>query len=145
VKRFSGVLVAAALGTAALARAGDSDTLFVHLGAAAGVEAIAGELIDRVAGDPVLGRSFKDSNLKRIKLHLTEQLCELSGGPCHYGGDPMREVHAGHAITEAEFYGMVEALRGILKARGVALADRNRLLELLAPLKRDVVRVPAGS
>jgi hemoglobin len=143
VKWFSGACGLALWLALGPADAAGSSTLFVHLGGIDGVTAIANQLIDDVVADPVLGRSFRDSNLKRIKLHLAEQLCELAGGPCHYGGDGMREVHAGHDISEAEFYGMVESLKRILAARGVALPDRNRLLALLAPLKRDIVRVPA--
>jgi hemoglobin len=124
--------------------AAGASTLYERLGGENGVAAIAAQLIERVAADPVLGRSFAGTNLKRIEQHLASQLCELSGGPCRYDGDPMREVHAGHDIREAEFYGMVEALTALLKERHVALADRNALLRRLAPLKHDIVRVPAG-
>jgi hemoglobin len=109
------------------------------LGGAAGVAAIADSLIDRVAADPMLGRSFKDSNLDRIKKLLAEQICELSGGPCRYSGDSMKEVHAGHHISEAEFYGMVAGLRDVLRERRVSQGAANGLLRLLAPMKRDVV------
>jgi hemoglobin len=51
----------------------------------------------------------------------------------------MKEVHAGHHISEADFYGMVETLRRILKERQVGIAATNELLRLLAPMKRDVV------
>jgi hemoglobin len=114
-------------------------TLYSRLGGEPGVEAISDALIDRVASDPVLGRSFKDANLARIKKLLAEQLCDLSGGPCHYSGDSMKEVHAGHHISEGEFYGMVDLLRGVLRQRHVDLGASNELLRLLAPLKRDVV------
>jgi len=124
---------------AGFAPAGAAPTLYDRLGAEAGVAAITSSLIDRVSADPVLGRSFKDSNLKRIKKLLAEQICDLSGGPCHYSGDSMKEVHAGHHISEAEFYGMVDTLRGILKQQHVALSATNELLRLLAPMKRDIV------
>jgi hemoglobin len=52
-------------------------------------------------------------------------------------------VHAGHQISEAEFYGMVEILRDSLRRHDVGLRERNELLALLAPMKRDVVDVPA--
>jgi len=114
-------------------------TLYERLGGQPGVAAIANLLIDRVAADVRLGRSFKDADLARIKRLLAEQLCDLSGGPCHYSGDSMKEVHAGHHISEAEFYGMVDALRTILKERQVGIAATNQLLRLLAPMKREVV------
>ena len=114
-------------------------SLYDRLGGAAGVAAIAGTLIDRAAADPVLGRSFKETKLERIKTLLAEQICELSGGPCRYSGDPMKQVHAGHHISEAEFYGLVADLRDILKQRHVSIGATNELLRLLAPMKRDIV------
>lgn len=124
------------------AHGAESKSLYEQLGGTTGIEAIATTLIERVAADPRLGRSFEGTNRKRIEAHLAQQICEVAGGPCHYEGDPMRTVHAGQKITEAEFYGLVETLEDVLKGRGVALADRNRLLRLLAPMKRDVVQVP---
>jgi hemoglobin len=119
--------------------AGAQARLYDALGGEAGVSAIAGSLIDRVSADPKLGRSFKNSNLDRIKRLLAEQICDLSGGPCRYSGDSMREVHAGHHISEAEFFGMVADLRAVLKERHVSQGAANELLRLLAPMKRDVV------
>jgi hemoglobin len=119
--------------------AGAKASLYDRLGGQVGVAAIAGSLIDRVSADPMLGRSFKDSKLERIKQLLAEQICDLSGGPCHYSGDSMRDVHAGHHISEAEFYGMVAKLREVLKERHVSQGASNELLRLLAPMKRDVV------
>jgi hemoglobin len=121
--------------------AGAPAHLYDRLGGEAGVAAIAGSLIDRVSADPKLGRSFKDSNLDRIKRLLAEQICDLSGGPCRYSGDSMREVHAGHHISEAEFFGMVADLRAVLKERHVSQGAANELLRLLAPMKRDVVEL----
>jgi hemoglobin len=134
-------LAAMALASAASMAIADasSTTLYARLGGPSGVAAISDSLIDRVASDPRMGRSFKDSDLHRIKRLLAEQLCDLSGGPCHYSGDSMKEVHAGHHISEADFYGMVETLRTILKERRVGVAATNELLRLLAPMKRDVV------
>jgi hemoglobin len=126
------------MSAAASAKAAD-DSLYVRLGGEAGVAAISNTLIDRVVADPVMGPSFTDSKLSRIKTLLAEQICDLSGGPCHYSGDPMKEVHAGHHITQAMFYRMVATLRGILKERHVDLRSTNQLLRLLAPMKRDVV------
>ena len=121
------------------ATAGTPARLYDRLGGAEGVDAIADTLIDRVAADPKLGLSFRDSKLDRIKRLLAEQICELSGGPCRYSGDSMKEVHAGHHISEADFYGMVADLREILKERHVGQGATNELLRLLAPMKRDVV------
>jgi hemoglobin len=133
------VLTIALLCCASISAAGAAGTLYARLGGETGVAAISNTLIDRVASDPNLGRSFKDSNLGRIKQLLAEQICDLSGGPCRYSGDSMKEVHAGHHISQADFYGMVDRLRTILKERRVDMRATNELLRLLAPMKRDVV------
>jgi hemoglobin len=116
-----------------------SETLYTRLGGATGVRTISDTLIDRVVADPLTGPSFKDTNVGRIKRLLAEQICDLSGGPCHYSGDSMKEVHAGQHISEAQFYAMVATLKDVLKEQRVALGARNELLRLLAPMKRDVV------
>lgn len=143
MRRLMIAVIAAALGGTCYAQSdapsGGADTLYAHLGGQSGVTGIATELIDRAAADPLIGRSFKDTNLKRIKKLLAEQLCELAAGPCRYSGDPMKEVHAGLHISQAEFYSMVDLLRDILAQRHVDLASTNRLLRLLAPMKRDIV------
>ena len=138
----AGALTALLLLAAAAASA--QVRLYDRLGGDAGVAAIADTLIDRVSADPVLGRSFRDSKLDRIKKLLAEQICDLAGGPCRYSGDSMKEVHAGHHISEAEFYGMVADLRAVLKERHVSLGATNELLRLLAPLKRDIVETQAA-
>jgi hemoglobin len=57
----------------------------------------------------------------------------------------MREVHAGHHITQSDFYDMVSTLRDVLKERHVDLGATNELLRLLAPMKRDIVEAsPLG-
>jgi hemoglobin len=116
-----------------------TDSLYVRLGGQPGVADIAATLIDRVVADPLMGPSFKDSKLDRIKRLLAEQICDLSGGPCRYSGDSMHEVHAGHHISEAQFYRMVETLREVLKERHIDQRATNQLLRVLAPTKRDVV------
>jgi len=122
-----------------------TETLYARLGGATGVRTIADTLIDRVVADPVTGPSFKDTNVRRIKRLLAEQICDLAGGPCHYSGDPMKEVHAGQHISEAQFYVMVATLKDVLKEQRVALGARNELLRLLAPMKRDVVEHAAAT
>jgi len=124
---------------ACLGAAHAATTLYARLGGESGVKTIADTLIDRVVANPLTGPTFKDTKISRIKRLLAEQICDLSGGPCHYSGDPMKEVHAGHHISEAQFYVLVDTLRDVLKEQHVSLAATNELLRLLAPMKRDVV------
>jgi hemoglobin len=56
----------------------------------------------------------------------------------------MRQVHANHHITSGEFYGVVEVLRSAMRDHGVGMRERNELLALLAPMKRDIVETSAS-
>ena len=114
-------------------------TLYQRLGGEPALRKVAAETIDRAANDPRTSRSFKDVKLQRVKDKLYEQFCEISGGPCKYSGDPMVEVHKGLKNTEGEFYWLVQFLRDALDHAGAGEREKNELLRLLAPLKRDIV------
>jgi len=119
------------------------DSLYARMGGKSVVTQLVNDTIDQVVADHRLNQSFTDVNIRHVKDMLVEQICELGNGGCVYSGDPMREVHAGHHISESEFYGLVELLRRNMDRLGVQLRERNELLALLAPMKRDVVDVPA--
>jgi hemoglobin len=114
-------------------------TLYQRLGGEKVVRQIAYETIQRSSTDPRTARSFKDVKVQRVKEKLYEQICELSGGPCKYSGDGMKEVHKGLKNTEGEFYLLVQFLRDAIDAAGVHEREKNELLRLLAPMKRDIV------
>jgi hemoglobin len=140
----AGLIVAMAIGCIGVASSVyAAESLYARLGGKPVVDAIATETIDQVVADPRLNQSFHGSNLKRIKRLLSEQICELAGGGCIYSGDSMREVHAGHHITEAQFYGLVQILRDSMRHHHIGLRERNELLALLAPMKRDIVEQAA--
>lgn len=128
-------------GTAAYAESGTAPeaTLYARLGGKAVVTKLVSDLIDHSIQDPRTRRSFEKVNLKRLKEKVEEQVCSLTGGPCQYTGDDMRKSHAGLDITEAEFYGFVEALIDMLDRYQIGLREKNQLLAILAPMKRDIV------
>jgi hemoglobin len=117
----------------------ETASLYARLGGHPTVQAIADDVINDAANDPKLKRSFAKVDLSRVKKLLAEQICEVTGGGCQYTGDSMHDVHAGLGITEAEFYGLVEVLRTSMRRHGVGLRERNELLKILAPMKRDMV------
>ena len=91
-----------------------------------------------MVADPRTRRSFDGIKLAPLKESIVEQLCSVSGGPCRYQGETMANAHRDSRITDAEFDLMVAALRDALDQR-VGTAEKNQLLRLLAPMKRDVV------
>lgn len=140
--RLSTWLVGSCLAAAAAACLGQDSTsqsLYARMGGSTNIIAVVNDVIDDAAHDPRLKRSFEDVDLPRLKKLLAEQICELAGGGCKYTGDSMRDVHAGLGITQAEFYDLVQVLRDSMRHHGIALRERNELLKILAPMKRDVV------
>jgi hemoglobin len=89
--------------------------------------------------DPRIRHTFDGANLKRVEDKLVEQFCMLSGGGCDYTGDPMKEVHQGLKLTNADFNALVEDLQLAMDKNGIASRTQNRLLALLAPMQRDTV------
>ncbi|HVL55955.1 MAG TPA: group 1 truncated hemoglobin [Burkholderiaceae bacterium] len=131
---------AAALAFATALPAGAADApLYERLGGEPVVTRVVAQTIAQVAGDPKLNRSFEGVNLRKVNERLVEQICAATGGGCRYTGEDMKTVHAGLDITEAEFIGMVVALRDALTRNGVSDAARDELLGLLAPMKPDIV------
>lgn len=114
-------------------------TLYDRLGGEAGVAQITSEYIDAVVNDSAVNQSFEKVNLKRLKKMLAEFTCSVTGGGCTYSGDGMKIVHKNLKITEREFNALVEALRISLDRHGIAQRDKNALLAILAPMKRDIV------
>lgn len=114
-------------------------SLYDRLGGEAEVARITSDYIYAVAQDPAVNQSFDKVNLKRLKEMLAEFTCALTGGGCVYSGDDMRIVHKNLKITERKFYALLEALRVSLDGHRVAQRDKNALLALFAPMKRDIV------
>lgn len=142
--RHTGIAIAFAAAAGAFAAGcatppAASPTLFERLGGERVVRQVADRTIERSSTDPRTARSFRDVKVARVKDKLYEQFCALSGGPCRYSGDPMPEVHKGLKNTEAEFYLLVQFLRDALDEAGVGEREKNELLRMLAPMKRDIV------
>ena len=139
--RKTGVVVAvAALLLASCASAPtQSPTLWQRMGGEPVVKRVVAETIDRSASDPRTKRSFDGVKLQVVKDKIVEQICSLTGGGCKYTGDPMDKVHKGLKNTEAEMNLLVQFLRDALDGAGVGTREKNELLAILAPMKRDIV------
>lgn len=126
----------------------DQRSLYERIGGEPVLTAVVGDTIDVLAASADGRRSFERVKLGRVKRGVVEQFCALTGGPCVYRGDDMRLVHAGLRITEREFNAIVQILRDALARHGVGEREKNELLRLLAPMKRDIVtaaRTPSAA
>jgi hemoglobin len=120
------------------------NTLYDRLGGKPAITAVVDEFVARVAADKRINSFFAgvagDPNrLAAFKGKLVDQICEASGGPCKYTGKDMKSAHEGMGITEADFNALVEDLVGALDRFKVAPDDKQTLLGVLGPMKKDVV------
>jgi hemoglobin len=118
------------------------DSLYRAWGAKAGIQAVMQDFVARLPTDARIGARFKDLNGEHLATQLTEQLCELSGGPCRYEGPDMRSAHEGMQISKSDFNALVEVLQQAMAARGVPFGAQNRMLAKLAPLHREMIEQP---
>jgi len=119
-------------------------TLHQRLGGQEMIVDVVDTLIERSRRDPRIHSQFDRVNFARLKARLALQLCAMTGGGCTFDGDDMKTTHAGLHITEGQFHALVAILRDVLDDVGIATREKNELLALLAPMKRDVVTGPAA-
>lgn len=138
-------------------------TLYERLGGKEAIHMVVDDFVARVAADPTLRArfNFKESERTKafvrrgvppplaelqavgtLKTYLTEQICEATGGPCSYVGMNMKDAHAGMGISSAEFDTVVKHLVASLDKFKVPAEEKNELLALLGPLKKDIVEKP---
>jgi hemoglobin len=115
-------------------------TLYDELGGKEGVAAITAAMIDNALSDDRIKATFDNINIPRLKGLLYQQFCTLTGGPCQYRRRTMKETHAGLNLHESDFNALVEDLEAAMDAREVPWRIQVKLLAILAPMERDVVK-----
>jgi hemoglobin len=128
-------------GTSGMAQtmAPTNDELYKAFGEKNGISQLMDDFVNRVVQDPRIGVQFKDTKLPGLKAKLTDQVCQLTGGPCSYKGADMKSAHAAMDISKGDFNALVENLQSAMEALGIPFTQQNRLLALLAPMHRDVI------
>ena len=116
------------------------DDLFKALGGREGTAAIAKLSIDKALKDPRIQHSFDEANPKRVARLIGIQICQISGGDCVYDGRSMEESHRKLTINQAQFNALVEDMQDAMDELGIPYFAQNRLLALLAPMQRDIIR-----
>lgn len=129
---------------APLSRAAGNDALYKSLGGKKAIVAVVDDFVGRVAADNRINGFFKDtaSDPKRLamfKKNLVDQICEAAGGPCKYKGKDMKTAHAGMGISSGDFDALVEDLVATLDKFMVKDGDKQALLGVLGPMKKDIV------
>jgi hemoglobin len=117
-------------------------SLYKRLGGREGIAVVVGDFTANMAADSRVNARLKDMKppaVEKFKSNLADQICDATGGPCSYLGKDMKAAHAGMGISEAEWNATVENLVKALDKHKVAAADKQELLGLLGPMKKDIV------
>ncbi len=115
------------------------DALYRSFGERTGLVSIIDDATNRWVEDDRIKDTFDNINLDRFKRLLVDQLCELTGGPCHYKGRDMYHAHKGLHLNNAQFNALVEDLQLAMNKYDIPFRTQNRLLAILAPMQHDVV------
>jgi hemoglobin len=113
--------------------------LYERLGGKYAITAVVDTFVGKVGADQRINGYFASTDLTKLKMHLVNQICEASGGPCKYTGRTMKQTHAGMGVTDAAFGALVEDLVAALDHYKVGKTEKDELLGVLGPMKGDIV------
>ena len=114
-------------------------SLYDRLGGKEAITAVVDTFVAKVGADKRINGYFASTDLVKLKMHLVNQICEASGGPCKYTGRSMKQTHAGMGVTDAAFGALVDDLVAALDHHKVGKPEKEDLLAVLGPMKSDIV------
>jgi hemoglobin len=116
-------------------------TLYDRLGGGDAITALTESWVARVGGDDRANGKFVRTDIDRLKKEVADQLCEATSGPCTYTGRSMVETHAGMKVTAGEFDVVMQHLDAALDELNVPKTEQDELVDLLRPMRADIVEV----
>ncbi len=119
-------------------------SLYDRLGGIDAITAVVRAVADRQLKDDRINQKFARTNFDRLIKEFVDQICEATGGPCTYTGRSMTETHHNMGVTNGEFEAFVEDVVAVLDDFKVAKAEQDELLNILAPLRGEIVEVDSN-
>lgn len=114
-------------------------TLYQRLGGTEGIAAVVDDFVDNVRADPRINRRFEGVDINHTKAMLTDLICQAAGGPCKYTGRPVKDIHRGMDISDAEFDDMMSDMTKTLDKFKLPPRERTDVMNLLMSMRGDVV------
>lgn len=115
------------------------DSIYQGLGKQEGITKIVNDFVPLILADARIAHFFSRMNKEQFTQLLSDQFCELAGGPCHYKGRDMYTTHDGMAISNAHFNALAEDLQIAMEKNDISTSVANRLVAKLAPMQRPIV------
>jgi hemoglobin len=129
--------------TSAPASTPTTRSLYERLGGEPAIVKVVNDFVANVVADPDIKdkhkKHFMEGDVAGLKKKLVDQIGEATGGPQKYTGKNMKDAHQGLAITDKDFDALVADLTKALDNNKVAAKDKEELLNMLAPMRKDIV------
>jgi hemoglobin len=106
---------------------------------------IVTDFIDQLGKDKAFerfGGGRSHNSLVRTKQLVTDQICNLTGGPCTYIGRDMKAAHEGLKITDAEWDSAIKKFEISLDKFKIGDAEHKEFIAMLQKLKPDIAEKP---
>jgi hemoglobin len=116
-------------------------SLYERLGGVDAITAVTRAAVDRQMKDDRINQKYARTNVDRLIKEFVDQICQATGGPCTYTGRSMTETHHNMGVTNGEFQAFVEDVVAVLDDFKVGKAEQGELLNILAPLRGEIVEV----
>ena len=116
-------------------------SLYDRLGGIDAITAVTSAVVDRQMKDDRIDQKFARTNVDRLIKEFADLICQAAGGPCTYTGRDMTETHHDMAVTNGEWEAFVEDVVATLNDFKVGKAEQDELLNILAPLRGEIVEV----
>lgn len=138
-------VVATTIAPIASAQQTGTKPLYERLDGLKGITVVVDDFINRLVvneelnKNPAINAGRKSSPAPYLKFHVSQLMCELSGGPCKYTGKAMKESHAHLNISEKEWDVMAEEFQKSLDKFKVPAAEQKELFDMVGKTKADIV------
>lgn len=125
--------------------AATTKTLYERLGGVYNIAAVVDDFIeqlyvnDTLNANPAIAGARSQLRKPGLKVQVTMLMCQVTGGPCKYIGQGMKEAHAHFRITEKEWDAMVADFKVTLDKFKVPAAEQQELITLVGSTKPDIV------
>ena len=117
-------------------------SLYERLGGYDALTKVVDEFITQLGKDKQLSRflvGLSNDSKKKLRQHVVDQFCQVTGGPCVYIGREMKTVHTGLKITESDWEIAAKALVSALDKYKVGQKEKDEVVAFVTGLKKDIV------
>lgn len=106
-------------------------SLYLRLGAAAGIAAIVDDIVDRHAANPLLAPRFRGKDLPQLKALSVDFLGARSGGASQGGPSGEQLAHAGMQFDGREIAAVIDDIVAAMQEHGLAPAEVGDVVALV--------------